>query len=68
MTVRECFEFSTELKLPELFPNVEKKKMIDDIINRLNIKNIEKNIIGGFLTRVNLIFIKGISGGEKRSF
>jgi ATP-binding cassette, subfamily G (WHITE), member 2 len=59
MTVRECLQFSTELKIPELVSSEEKNKRIELVLEKLNIQSIKNNRIGGFFSR-------GISGGERR--
>lgn len=56
--VKEVFDFTIDMRSPHLNDN-EKQKKEKDMVELLKLQKAENNFIGG-------IFIKGISGGEKR--
>lgn len=57
MTVRECIQFSVDLRTT--LSTDSKTKKVDKVIDELHLKRVQNNIIGSSL-------IKGISGGEKK--
>lgn len=59
MTVRECLNFSANLRLPDCVSSSEKAKIVQDTMNELGIAHIADRKIGDEMNR-------GISGGEKR--
>ncbi len=59
LTVRECFLFSENLRLPACISWREKHRRVDEVMEDLGITRIADRRIGNELQR-------GISGGEKR--
>ena len=57
MTVRECIEFSAQLKLSG--SEEEKQRRVDEIVKDLRLNKCQDTYIGGPL-------IKGVSGGERK--
>jgi ABC-type multidrug transport system ATPase subunit len=57
MTVRECIQFSVDLRTT--LPPESKAQKVDKVLDELHLKRVQNNIIGSSL-------IKGISGGEKK--
>lgn len=57
MTVRECIQFSVDLRTT--LPPASKAQKVDKVLDELHLKRVQNNIIGSSL-------IKGISGGEKK--
>jgi ABC-type multidrug transport system ATPase subunit/ABC-type multidrug transport system permease subunit len=59
LTVRECIEFSANLRLPDAIDKEEKARRVEQVLRDLGISHIADRKIGDELNR-------GISGGEKR--
>ena len=57
MTVRECIEFSAQLKLTG--SEEDKQRRVNEIVNDLRLNKCQDTYIGGPL-------IKGVSGGERK--
>ena len=59
LTVRETLMTAAKLKLPKQMSEEDKKKRVEQIIEKLGLKKCENVIVGNADT-------KGISGGEKK--
>lgn len=57
MTVKEVFEFAVSLKLK--CPPLEKEERVQLMIRNLRLEKCQNTFVGG-------IFVKGISGGERK--
>lgn len=57
LSVRECFQFSADLRTA--FSPAEKQELIDKILEDLRITNVQHSLVGSHTVR-------GISGGEKK--
>ncbi|EAR86542.1 ABC-2 family transporter protein (macronuclear) [Tetrahymena thermophila SB210] len=57
MTVKECFQFAANLKTKGTAE--EKNQKVDEMIRELRLEKCQNTFIGG-------LFVKGISGGEKK--
>lgn len=56
LTVRECFMFAANLRLP---PTVDREERVDKLIESLKLEKAQHTKIGGPL-------VKGVSGGERK--
>ncbi|KAJ7456457.1 P-loop containing nucleoside triphosphate hydrolase protein [Mycena latifolia] len=59
LTVRETLTFSAALRLPKSVDKSTMRKIVDQTIDELGLKECADTVVGG-------IFRKGISGGERR--
>ena len=59
LTPREILEFSATLRLPKSMSKQEKTKAVEQILEDLRLQNCADTRVGG-------IFIRGVSGGERK--
>lgn len=59
LTLRETIEYTALLRLPEKMPYDEKIKLVDRILDVLELRSCENTVFGEYLKR-------GLSGGEKK--
>lgn len=59
LTLRETIEYTALLRLPEKMPYDEKIKLVDRILDILELKSCENTLFGDYMNR-------GLSGGEKK--
>jgi ABC-type lipoprotein export system ATPase subunit len=60
LTVRECIQYSAQLRLPSTMSQAAKEVMVDRVIDELNLTHVTNSRIGSSGTA------RGISGGERR--
>jgi ABC-type multidrug transport system ATPase subunit len=60
LTVRECIQYSAQLRLPSTMSQAAKEVMVDRVIDELNLTHVRNSRIGSSGTA------RGISGGERR--
>ncbi|KAI5948338.1 ATP-binding cassette sub-family G member 8 isoform X1 [Manis javanica] len=59
LTVRETLAFVAQLRLPRTFSQAQRDKRVDDVIAELRLRQCAD-------TRVGNIYMRGVSGGERR--
>lgn len=59
LTVRETLAFTAKLRLPGSLSDKQKTEQVESVINELGLEKCAETFIGG-------IFLRGVSGGEKR--
>ncbi|KAJ1077992.1 hypothetical protein K5549_011319 [Capra hircus] len=59
LTVRETLAFVAQLRLPRNFSQAQRDKRVDDVIAELRLRQCAN-------TRVGNIYVRGVSGGERR--
>ncbi|XP_043774061.1 ATP-binding cassette sub-family G member 8 isoform X2 [Cervus elaphus] len=59
LTVRETLAFIAQLRLPRNFSQAQRDKRVDDVIAELRLRQCAN-------TRVGNIYVRGVSGGERR--
>ncbi|KAF0871564.1 ABCG8 protein, partial [Crocuta crocuta] len=59
LTVRETLAFVAQLRLPRTFSQAQRDKRVDDVIAELRLRQCAH-------TRVGNVYVRGVSGGERR--
>ncbi|XP_039088337.1 ATP-binding cassette sub-family G member 8 [Hyaena hyaena] len=59
LTVRETLAFVAQLRLPRTFSQAQRDKRVDDVIAELRLRQCAH-------TRVGNVYLRGVSGGERR--
>ncbi|XP_011359724.1 ATP-binding cassette sub-family G member 8 [Pteropus vampyrus] len=59
LTVRETLAFVAQLRLPRTFSQAQRNKRVDDVIAELRLRQCAN-------TRVGNVYLRGVSGGERR--
>jgi len=59
LTVRENFEFSAKLRLPQSVSPEERSRRVDQVISELGLTHVANSKVGNE-------FIRGVSGGERK--
>eukprot|EP00794_Sanderia_malayensis_P015415 gene15415-16989_t len=61
LTMRQTLDFAAELRLPDEMLHKDKMAVVDEVIDKLDIKKCENTIIGG-----GMFSVGGLSGGERK--